>query len=152
MKKMLFVLSILLVASKSHAIIPLVEVPSSLDVSSAPVVSGTAATVTLSTPSLQGQGPYSSGYTDYITNIRIEAFYTGGVNGASTPISCTTTNLNGNPSWLIPPAITTGTIYVSDMHYFDPLVTINSSSNTVVNCPATANVKWNVNVNHFVAP
>lgn len=154
MKKMLFAVGCLFTVSYSYAGsgAQAIAIPSTVNVSSAPAASNAVATVTLSTPSLQGQGSYSAGYTDYITHIRIEAAYTGGVASNSTPTNCTTTNVSGNPTWFIPPAITTGTLYVADIQYANPLVAINSSSNTVVNCPATANVRWNVNVNHYVAP
>jgi hypothetical protein len=153
MKKLLFVLSITLLAVKAYAWVnpQSVTVPSSVIVSSAGVT-GAAVTVTLSTASVgSGQGAFSAGYNDYITNVHIEGLYLGGVNSPATA-TCTSTNIAAsNPQWLVG-LVSSNTVSLTDMQFANPLLVVNNSSNTVITCPATANTKWNVIVGHFVAP
>lgn len=151
MKKLLLISSILLVSGYVHAsnVVQNIFIPTAVGVSSAPAVSGASALVTISTPPAPGQ---STGWSNYITNIHIEEVATGGIASASTPVTCTSTNMSGNPAWNFPPAITTGTLTVMDFQYANPLTPVTAQANTTLTCPATSKIQWNINVNYFQAP
>ncbi len=104
------------------------------------------ATVTISTPVATS---YSTGLNTYITRIHIEMYAAGTLTGGATPVTCTTTNLPGNPVFKFQTAEATGTDQIIDLPFDIPLQASNSALNTVVSCPATASVIWNIIVGYY---
>lgn len=106
------------------------------------------ATVTISTPVATA---YSTGVNTFVTHIHIEMYATGTLTGGATPVTCTTTNLPGNPVFKFQTAEATGTDQIIDLDFASPLMATNSALNTVVSCPSTASVIWNIVVNYYQA-
>lgn len=153
MKKLLFVLSVMATYTPFCLATPLptpVVLPFSVIIASASTIANTQAQVTMSSPT--NSGAYSTGYYNYISNVHIDASYTGGTVGATLPLSCTTTNVSGSPSFKFPPALSTGTLQALDTKFLFPVQSTNSASQTSITCPATANVMWNIIVGYFAAP
>lgn len=112
-------------------------------------VSGGQAQVLVTSPTTTS--PFSTGYSNYITNIHIEYYAAGTLTGGSTPVTCTTTNLPSGMVLKFPTAEATGTEAVTDMQFANPLQ-VNSGSQFTLTCPGTASVIWNVEVGYFTAP
>lgn len=149
MKKLFFVFGLLIgFCSLSHAnnLVQAVNVPYTVNVTSASAGANGSVTVTITTPT--ATSPFSTGYYNYITNIHIEMYATGTLTGGSSPVKCTTTNLGGL-QYLFQTAEATGTEQVYDVQYANPLQSTQAAQ-TVITCPATASVLWNINVAYFV--
>lgn len=150
MKKYLMILAgILVYGAKAEAQpLPLpVVIPSIITVSSFTAASGTTATVTISSPVAT---TYSTGLNTYVTNVHIEMYPTATLVGAAGPVKCTSTNLN-SVAWSFNTNISSGTVQVMDMQFANPIIAPNAAINTVVSCPGTTSIIWNVIVGYFQA-
>jgi|ERR1051326_1766438 hypothetical protein len=148
MKKYL-VLVLVLMASKAWAgtYSTPVSVPAIVLVSS---VTGTGAggTVTISSPVATS---YSTGLNTYLTNIHIEMYPVATIAGSPTPLKCTTTNLNST-AYFFNTVASSGTVQIMDMQFANPYAVPNPAINTVITCPATANIMWNIVTGYYQAP
>jgi hypothetical protein len=149
MKKILMIIAAILLcklsAQATSTIQPFV-LPTAVSISST-AIAGAGATVVITTPT--AVGVYSTGYYNYIAHLHIEMYATGTLTGGATPVTCTTTNLPGNPVFKFPTAAATGTMYVVDQVFDNALQSTAGGTNTTIVCPATASVIWNVQVNYF---
>ncbi len=124
-----------------------VTLPYATMASSVTAVAGVA-TVTISTPAAT---TYSTGVQTFITHLHIEMYATGTLTGGATPVTCTTTNIPGNPVFKFQTAEATGTDQIIDLDFATPIQATNAAANTVVSCPSTASVIWNIMVGYFQA-
>jgi hypothetical protein len=113
-------------------------------------VSGAGATATVPVPG--GVGVFSTGYFNYITHIHIEMYAVAALTGGVTPVTCTSTNLQGSMAWKFPTAAAIGTTTIVDEDFASPLTSSTAGAVSTVVCPATANVIWNVVVNFTQTP
>lgn len=123
-----------------------VRTPTTITVSSVTAAAGIA-TVTISSPSLTSP-TYGTGPLTYIAHVRIEMYATATLTGGATPVTCTSTNLNSRV-WKFPTAAATGTTTVFDEDYSYAVQAPNSAISTVISCPSTASVIWNVSVSYY---
>lgn len=148
MKKFLMLIGFLSVSTYAHAGStpqPII-IPSSIIVSSVTAGAGGTATVTISTPS--APSTLSAGGYTYISNIHIEMYSTSTLTAVATPVSCTSTGLPTNVTYLFQTAQAAGTEQLLDMQFANPLVSSQATQVTFT-CPATSNVKWNLQVAYF---
>lgn len=146
MKRFGLMVGALLLTSFGYSMTPMpVTLPYATMASSVTAAAGIA-TVTISTPVAT---TYSTGVNTYITHIHIEMYATGTLTGGATPVTCTTTNLPGSPVFKFQTAEATGTDQIIDLDFATPVQASNSAANTVVSCPSTASVIWNVVVGYF---
>lgn len=120
-------------------------------VSSYAALANIPVTITISSPT--GGGAYSTGYTNYISELHIVAYATGTVLGLSTPTVCT---MSGFPSGTVSlPFGTTyasvGTVVSKDYTIQNPFAA-TPGSQVVITCPALAGVIWDMFAGYFVAP
>lgn len=86
---------------------------------------------------------------NYITNVHIEMYATGTLTGGATPVTCTSSNIPGNPVWKFPTAAATGTVTITDMQFANALKSTTSNTVTSITCPATASVIWNITLGYY---
>lgn len=148
MKRLIVILAALFVCKAAQAAVQPVSLPFSVSASSTGIASSTI-TVTVTTPT--SSGFYSTGYSNYVSHLRIEQYAAGTLTGGATPLTCTTTNLPGNPTFKFPTAMATGTVSVLDIALDNPLAP-SVSGNIAVSCPGATNVIWNILLVYYPAP
>lgn len=146
MKKMLFVLSLLLV-SKAQA--------QNLDIygNQGVVVPGTVTTSSISVAASQvitASATASAGLYNYITNIHIEAMSTGTVVGNAGLINnCTSQNIPSSPQWLFPTGYSIGTGAITDLQFANPVKSSVAGQADLITCPKMAGVVWNIIISAY---
>lgn len=124
-----------------------VFIPSIVTVSSTSSGASGSVAVTISSPVATS---YSSGLYTYMTNVHIEMYPLANLAVAGGPIKCTSTNLN-SAAWFFSATQSSGTVQVLDMQFANPYPAPNSAINTVITCPSTANVLWNIIAGYYFA-
>ncbi len=150
MKRFILIIAGILAMARmpGHCITPQpVVLPYATMASSVTAAAGIA-TVTISS---QVATVYSTGLNTYITHLHIEMYATGTLTGGATPVTCTTTNLPGSLVLKFQTAEATGTDQIIDMDFASPVQASNPAVNTVVSCPSTASVIWNIVVGYYQA-
>lgn len=86
--------------------------------------------------------PASAGFFHTLSHLGIQAYSSAARTGNATPITVTTTNLNG----LAFTFATAAAIGTTDMKIIEsPVKSVLSNTATTIVCPATANIIWRVN-------
>lgn len=103
-----------------------------------------------STTTPSGGGPFTTGYSQYLTHIHIEMYATGTLTGGATPVKCFTLGLPTQQFFLFPTAAATGTTTVIDIPYDNP---VQGNPGSIVNltCPGAASVLWNIALTYFTS-
>lgn len=104
-----------------------------------------AAAVTLTIPGVVGQ-------FHYIDSIEITLYSTAARTGAAAPITVTTTNLPGNPTWPFETAGAIGTAIRYSLSANAHIKSASAGANTTIVCPAVTGGLWNVKVFYRTAP
>jgi hypothetical protein len=101
------------------------------------VSSAAGAAITLSLASVAGQ-------FHYISFLQILAYSTSARTGGATPVTVTTTNFTGNPSFTFQSAAAIGTSENQTFPVPGTLKSAAAATATTIVCPATAGVIWRV--------
>lgn len=103
-----------------------------------------AAAVTVTLPAVVSQ-------FHYITMVEIQAYTTAARTGAATPVTATSTNLQGSNAWTFSTAAAIGTSESKVFMPGLPLKSAASNTTTTIVCPATVSVIWRINVFYYTA-
>lgn len=95
--------------------------------------------------------PAAAGFKHCVTKIRIDKYATAVLTASATPVSVTTTNLNGSPAFMFQAdAAAQGTMQSQD-HLFTPgFKSTTTNTDTTIVCPATTNVIWRVTTSYYL--
>lgn len=102
-----------------------------------------AAAVTLTLPA-----PGAS-LRQYITRIQIIQYAAGALTGGATPVTVTTTNIPGTPTFTFPTAQAIGVNYEQNVEPSKDIEAILDNTAVTIVCPATTSVIWRVNVWYY---
>jgi hypothetical protein len=107
-------------------------------------VGAAAAAVTLTLPA-------SAGNFHYIDSIEITLYSTAARTGVAAPITCTTTNLSGNPAYTWATAGAIGTENTKQLHSANrPIKSSVANTATTFVCPAVTGGLWRMNLRYSV--
>jgi len=112
-----------------------IEAPSTLGVTTTGT-SGAATTLTLPAP--------AAGQFQYIDSLEITLYSTAARTGGATPITVTSTNLPGTPSWLFSTAAAIGELERIELIAEAPLKAVTAATAVTVVCPAVTGGLWNI--------
>ena len=112
-----------------------IEAPSTLGVNS---TGAAAAAVTLTLPA-PGAGLYQ-----YVDSIEITLYNSAARTGGATPVTVTSTNLPGTPTWLFPSAGAIGTRETYSLITDAPVRASTANTAVTIVCPAVTGGIWNV--------
>ena len=150
MKKLLILVTSLFIISKVQASNSGQPVTvTSIVIVSSNAAANVGATVTVSTPLTSGA--FSTGYTNYITNVHIAGYSSGQLPSTITQATCTSQGFPVNPTWDFGTNISTNTVQTMDMQFANPLAGTQGSQ-IIVSCGQYAKLAWNIIVGYFVAP
>ena len=151
MKKLFVIISLIFCYRSAYAgsTMQPVLIPPAVNISSVSAQTGGQAQVLITTPT--SSGAYSSGYFTYLTDVHIEMYPTSTLVGAGGPVYCTSAGIGGTPEWGFSTNASSGTVVITDVQYANPLQA-TQATNVTITCPATSNVKWNMNVSYYSAP
>lgn len=112
-----------------------IEAPSTLGVNS---TGAAAAAVTLTLPAP------GAGLFQYVDSIEITLYNSAARTGGATPVTVTSTNLPGNPTWLFPSAGAIGTLDTYSLIAEAPVKASTANTAVTIVCPAVTGGIWNV--------
>lgn len=123
--------------------VEMIPVPNNLGVTAV----GTAAqAVTLTMPAVAAQ-------FHYVDSIEIVLYSTAARTGSATPITCTSTNLLGNPAWTWGTAAAIGTTDFRQLYNANrPIRSAAVNTATTIVCPAVTGGLWRMNVAYSTSP
>lgn len=115
-----------------------------------------AATLSVSSAGVAGSAitasvPAVASSFHYITLIEITAYTTVARVGGVTPVTVTTSNLPGSPSYTFASAAAVGSTDVKTYVFNQPFKSTSSNTASTIVCPATASVIWRVNIYYYAA-
>lgn len=91
----------------------------------------------------------TAGLTNYVTYVEIEMYAAGLRLGLAGPVTCTSSNLPGNPSFTMDTAQSLGVVIARPYMFQSPLKSIDPSQPTTVSCPSTAGLIWRINMFYY---
>jgi hypothetical protein len=112
-----------------------IEAPSTLGVNS---TGAAAAAVTLTLPAP------GAGLFQYVDSVEITLYSSAARTGGATPVTVTSTNLPGNPTWLFPSAGAIGTRDTYSLITDAPVRASTANTAVTIVCPAVTGGIWNV--------
>lgn len=151
MKKVLFIIS-LFIGSYSYAsnTPQVIILPSQVIISSYGAVGGSTMTITIASPTTSGA--YSSGYSNYLSELHIDEFATANLNGQASPYQCTITGINTTTLIIpMPTNASAGIVSRLDLTIEHP-IQAPAGNQIVISCPGVANVIWNIWAGYQVGP
>lgn len=112
-----------------------IEAPSTLGVNSTGAAAA-AVTLTLAAPGV--------GLFQYVDSVEITLYNSAARTGGATPVTVTSTNLPGNPTWLFPSAGAIGTRETYSLIAEAPVKASAANTAVTIVCPAVTGGIWNV--------
>ena len=112
-----------------------IEAPSTLGVNS---TGAAAAAVTLTLPAP------GAGLFQYVDSVEITLYNSAARTGGATPVTVTSTNLPGTPTWLFPSAGAIGTRETYSLITDAPVRASTANTAVTIVCPAVTGGIWNV--------
>lgn len=151
MKKILYVLSLLIVTGTAYAVVPGFNSDTYGNIGVVP-----PATILVSST---GFGPTTSSATavtaggtlmyNYITHIHIEQVSTGTVSAVTAMTVCTSSNMPSTPTFMLPTNQTGGTANYIDISLDNPMKSVTPNNVTSITCPVAAGAKYNILLNYY---